>query len=66
MAEFMLLLPTVMVPCCGLGLLLWLDHLEDTLDQAVRRRSARAAAAQADSEQSVVSGPVPSGQRPVS
>lgn len=66
MAELMLLLPTVMVPCCGLALLLWLDRLEDTLDQAVQRRSARAAAAQVHSEQSAVPGRVSAGQRPVS
>jgi hypothetical protein len=65
MAEFMLLLPTVMVPCGGLALLLWLDRLEDTLDQAVQRRSARAAAALDHSEQSVP-GPASTGQRPVS
>jgi hypothetical protein len=66
MAEFMLLLPTLMVPCGGLALLLWLDRLEETLDKAVQRRSARAAAAQAHSEQSVVTGSVSTGQRPVS
>jgi len=50
MSEFILLLPTVMVPGCGLALLLWLDRLEDTLDQAVQRRSARAGAGQERSE----------------
>jgi hypothetical protein len=30
------LLPTVVVPCCGLALLSWLDRLEATLDQAVQ------------------------------
>ena len=65
MAEFMFLLPTVLVPCGGLALLMWLDHLEETLDQAVQRRSARAAAAQTHSERSVVvPGPVSTGQRP--
>jgi hypothetical protein len=65
MAAFMLVLPSVMVPCGGLGLLLWLDRLEDTLDQAVQRRSAKAAAALDHSEQSVP-GPASTGQRPVS
>ena len=65
MSEFLLLLPIVMVPGCGLTLLLWLDRLEGTVDQAVQRRSARAAAARACPEHCVLPSPAsPTGQRP--
>lgn len=61
MSEFLLpLLVSVLVPVCALTLLLWLAHLEDTLDQSVQRRSAKATAEGARSEQ----GPAPAQARP--
>lgn len=66
MSEFVLpLLLSVLVPGCALALLLWLAHLEDTLDDAVLRRSARAAAERAEqgrSEQTLEPAPAPAGQ----
>ena len=63
MSEFLLpLLVSLLVPGCGLALLLWLAHLEDTLDEAVQRRSARVAAERARSEQPLEPAPAPAGQ----
>lgn len=45
MSQFLLLvLASLLIPGCALMLLLWLAHLEDTLDEAVQRRSNKAAA----------------------
>lgn len=65
MSEFMVpLLVSLLVPGCALALLLWLDHLEDTLDQAISRRSAQKAAAdQAGSEQVPLPTPAGAGER---
>lgn len=66
MSEFLLpLLVALSVPAGGLGLLLLLDRLEDTLDEAVRRRCAKAAAIEPHSEGPQASAPAPAGgQRP--
>jgi len=63
MSEITLpLLVAVLVPGCALALLMWLAHLEDTLDQAVQQRSAGTGDAEASTEQSAAPGPGPAGQ----
>jgi len=65
MSEFMVpLLVSLLVPGCALALLLWLAHLEDTLDQAIQRRYAQKSAAdRARSEQTPSAVPAPVGER---
>jgi hypothetical protein len=69
MSEFMVpLLVSLLVPCSGLALLLWLAHLEDTLDQAVQRRTEKVATGRAHTAQPAAPAPAPApapaGQRP--
>lgn len=53
MPHLLLLCLVPVIPLCCLGLVLWLDRLEETLDRDVSRRRRRVSASQVQLEESL-------------